>query len=816
MIGGIQMKKRWKLYLIQHSHTDIGYTDRQEKIERYHVDYIKHVIDMLDAIENGEKEEWVGYKWTCENFWQVERFLENCDDTYKEKFEKYVRAGAIDISLTYLNMTELVDNDMLDRMFQKGRQYANDKQLNLNSAMTADINGFSWGYAETMYQNGIVNLFSCLHTHHGMFPLYEKQCPFWWETPKGNKVLVWNGDHYQIGNALKLIPEAPRTHKDFVDQFAIVEENIFTYVEDLEAENYPYDFIPNMISGAFTDNAPPNGRLMEMIHQWNRKHGKQIHIELVTLNEFFDMLRQQNIDIPTYSGDWPDWWADGVGSTPAPTKIYRDAQRKYRLVQKLDPQHKLGNYDLFKEAEYQLMLYAEHTWGYATSVSEPWNTLVNDLDYRKAAYAINGNRLISQHMDDILAQFGEVSLQTDREQTFKVMNPHHQQVTDVTAVQIKHWEQVDGSYLETPLDQSIEVVDCKTEDVLESQVTAIPGGYLIEFDITLAPQATRIVKVRLVEPPKQKKVVNHAHIGTDQVEDLAPYPGYAGIPNTHIIETDDYKITFNHTTGIESMRDKHDGKELIHPDALYAPFSGVYEKTPITTDACTERRLMGRNRKGRYVERHAAVLKQIKVKHDGPLYTTLQMNFELAGTKMYDVILKVYKTLPKIAVTVRIQKQNEWDPENLYIPLPFSLDETSELFVEKTGSMFRPAIDQLPGTNTNFYSLQNGLAFKNESKALLVAVKDTPLMHLGTLEHHEIELCNKDTHQKNKDLVYAWPMNNFWETNFKVDLSGFYEFDYQLYLTQSRLSKEDVRDNCEILNEGLITMPINLSQVNDR
>src|SRR5699024_9619162 len=112
MIGGIQMKKRWKLYLIQHSHTDIGYTDRQEKIERYHVDYIKHVFDMLDAIENGEKEEWVGYKWTCENFWQVERFLENCDDTYKEKFEKYVRAGAIDISLTYLNMTELVDNDM--------------------------------------------------------------------------------------------------------------------------------------------------------------------------------------------------------------------------------------------------------------------------------------------------------------------------------------------------------------------------------------------------------------------------------------------------------------------------------------------------------------------------------------------------------------------------------------------------------------------------------------------------------------------------------------------------------------------------------
>lgn len=143
------MKKKWTLYLIHHSHTDIGYTDRQEKIERYHVDYIKSVIDILDAARNGSKKEWEGYKWTCENFWQVENFLENCDEEYKRKFTKYVK-GLIDISLTYINMTELVDNEILDQKFQKGREYAERNQLDLNSAMTADINGFSWGYAETL------------------------------------------------------------------------------------------------------------------------------------------------------------------------------------------------------------------------------------------------------------------------------------------------------------------------------------------------------------------------------------------------------------------------------------------------------------------------------------------------------------------------------------------------------------------------------------------------------------------------------------------------------------------------------------------
>ncbi|WP_242697966.1 glycosyl hydrolase [Bacillus sp. SD088] len=808
------MKKKWTLYLIQHSHTDIGYTDRQEKIERYHVDYIKSVIDILDAARNGSKKEWEGYKWTCENFWQVENFLENSNEEFKRKFTKYVKAGLIDISLTYLNMTELVDNEILDQKFQKGRDYAETNQLDLNSAMTADINGFSWGYAETLHKNGIVNLFSCLHTHHGMFPLYKKQQPFWWETPKGNKVLVWNGDHYQIGNDFMLIPNSYRIDQGAVvvtkpDQMDIAEERIFSYIEDLEAENYPFDFIPNMISGIVTDNAPPNPRLIESIYQWNEKHGEQVEIALITLNEFFRILRNKDLEIPTYSGDWTDWWADGVGSTPAPTKIYRDAQRKYHLSKKLDPKSELGKQSFLQEAENQLMMYAEHTWGYASSVSEPWNTLVNDLDYRKAAYAISANRLISKNLDEVLSNLGEVSQQTDREKYFKVVNPHENRVTDYTSVQIKHWEHIDGTYLAWDRENYVEVVDCKTNEVLDCQLTSIPSGDLIEFAITLDPKEERIVKLRRGKAPKQKMIVNHAHIGTDRVEDLASYPGYEEIANTHMIETNAYKITFNDTSGIESFVEKQSGRELIHPDAPYAPFAGVYEKTPIQTDACTERRLMGRNRKGRLTERHPASLKNIKILKDGPLFISVKMDFELAGTEMYTVFLKIYKHVPKINVNVRIQKQNEWAPENLYIPLPFSLGEASELFVEKTGTVFRPAIDQLPGTNTEFYLLQNGLAFKDEDQALLVAIKDTPLMTLGTLDHHKIELCNGNTHKKNKDLVYSWVMNNYWETNFKVDLSGFYEFDYQLYFVSEKQSAEQLIEKCQELNEGLVAFPVN-------
>ncbi|WP_314062633.1 hypothetical protein [uncultured Vagococcus sp.] len=807
------MSKR-TLYLVHHSHTDIGYTDRQEKISRYHVDFIKSVMRCLTEIEGGTRPEWEGFKYTCENYWQVEQFMANSSPEEQAQFEYFVKKGWIDISLSYLNMTELVDDGVLNKMFAKGRRYVAGLGLEANSAMTADINGFSWGYAEALYQNGIENLFSCLHTHHGMFPLFKKQLPFWWETQQGNKVLVWNGDHYQTGNDFLLVPNSDQSKQYGLDgygereaeaQFKVTEERVFAHFELLAEEGYPYDFVPAMISGIVTDNAPPNPRMMETIHKWNQRHGSEIEIKLVTLNEFFVFLRQQPLEIPTYSGDWADWWADGVGSTPAPTKIYRDAQRKYRLANKLDPSVILGKKDWLVEAEQDLMMYAEHTWGYHSSVGQPWNTFVNDLDYRKAAYAINANSAVSRHLDEILARMGEESIQMNRQPYYKVINPHQRPVTEHARIYIKHWEQVDDSYFHLETNGFVEVVDCQTGEVIPSQVADTSLGKEIEFLIPLEAKEERLVRLRRTTKSARKNW-NHAYIGTEQVADVASYEGYDHLVSPYGMETADFKLTINHA-GIESLIDKRTGQSLLQENRE-APFAGVYEVTPITTDACTERRIMGRNRKGRVTERSFAELTGVKVTSDGPLYTVFELTYQLTGTQMYTVVLRGYKDLPQINATLRIQKDNQWAPENLYVPLPFSYGDDSQFYVEKSGTIFRPAIDQLPGTNTDFYLLNNGLTFTDGQNALVVAIKDTPLITLGALDSHLVELCSRSTASKNKEMVYSWPMNNFWETNFKVDLSGFYEFEYQLFLMAGQTPTELIEKATE-LNEGIITIAYN-------
>ena len=404
------------MYVIHHSHTDIGYTERQDKIIRYQCDFIRQAVDILNELHINNKVKYKGFKWQCENYWQIKNFYENSTEDYIQDFEKYVKSGEIGLSGNYLNLTELINYDVLNHKLKEAADYAYRMGIKIRSGMTADINGLAWGYSEALHENGITRLFSCLHPHHGMFPLYRKTNSFLVGNSKGNKILVWNGDQYHLGNEFILSPNAGNTYMirdEFTveintKQLDVLETRVSRYLENLESEEYPYDFVPVMVSGTITDNAPPNGKIAERVSQMNEYFKGNIKFEMVTLDDFFDIVENKCVNIDTYKGDWNDWWADGVGSTSAVVKHFRDAQRKYDLCGKLDPENKLGDNKLIKEAEENLIMYAEHTWGYSSSVSEPWETMVSDLELKKSSYAINANTAIAKILTKFWLQKGRL------------------------------------------------------------------------------------------------------------------------------------------------------------------------------------------------------------------------------------------------------------------------------------------------------------------------------------------------------------------------------------------------------------------------
>ncbi|MBE0565206.1 MAG: glycoside hydrolase, partial [Krumholzibacteria bacterium] len=316
------------LLLIHHSHTDIGYTDLQGRILRRHVHFLRRAMDIC-----GRRPE---FRWQCETFWPVERALTGFSREERGTFARLVAAGRIGLSANPLNFSELADEDLLQTLLDRHAGTAASLGTVLRSAMTADINGLGRGWARAMLDHGVEHVFTCVHTHHGTHPLHRTQTPFRWEMPDGRRLLVWNGEHYHLGNEMGLAPDACASYltKDECDAdtihrgwWQVAETRIRRYCAALKERGYLYRFAPLMISGLRTDNGPPSEAILDAVERWNAAHGGEVTVAMTTLDAFFDRLHAERAAIPVHAGDWPDWWSDGpTGDAPA-VRLFRCAVR---------------------------------------------------------------------------------------------------------------------------------------------------------------------------------------------------------------------------------------------------------------------------------------------------------------------------------------------------------------------------------------------------------------------------------------------------------------------------------------------------------
>ncbi|WP_343044582.1 ROK family protein [Saccharibacillus qingshengii] len=811
-------KRTWTVCVIHHSHTDIGYTERQEKIERFQIDFIRQALGILEKTKEGGQSDDEKFRWTCETFWAVERFLEQASPEEREQFAQAVRGGQIELSGTYLNMTELPDYPLLRHIHSRAVAYAASIGHTVDSAMTADINGYGWGYARSLLENGIKHLFSCVHTHHGMFPLGRKQTPLWWEASSGERLLVWNGEHYMFGNELGLCPGALGKYviRDEFDHASIDERHdeiarvrMLRYLCKLEEEGYPYDFVPVMLSGLGTDNAPPNERIPGFIRSWNEQYGETIRIEMTGLHDFFERLKREDTSgLPVHRGDWPDWWSDGTASTAMHTQIFRDAQRVLRQAEHLDPDRVVLAKTEIDKILQPLILYAEHTWGYHSSISEPWHPNVQLLEVRKLANAAEASRLAYGALDKVLAAQGAASLSPERMLRYRVINTAPVASRQLAALQLDGWEPA-------LLAGGFDIVHEQTGRKLDWQQT---HPQLMNVDIALEAGEDALLHI-VPRPPKNEAAgittSNTRLIGSDRISDMEDlYPDSAPPFPISIheqgIESPFCRIEWKQGQGIVSWRNLPTGEERLKAGSPHGAFTPVYEVTSVENprnarEVWTSRSQMGRNRKGPDVHRSAGRLIRVKTLENGPLQATLELQYEVEGMSSYHLFLKVYATINRVDVAVRLHKDSVWMSENVYIALPFTGGSAApdRLYADKAGEWIRPWKDQLPGTCLDYTCVQNGLAWVGEaSDSLLISMPDTPLVQLGPLEYGR-RLVHTQQPAEAQPLPYSWPLTNYWETNFKATLGGFYEFRYSVAAGESA-DTAGLAHELQALNDGFI------------
>lgn len=777
------------IYVVHHSHTDIGYTDLQEKVVYNHIDYIKTAAKIVNDAHK-ENNNNLNFRWNCETYYCVEQFLAEATEEEKQEFFDAVKKGGIGISATYLNFNDLVDAEILKERTAETVRIFKEQGIDVKTAMNADINGISMGARDAFIENGIEFLFTNIHTHHGMYPLYKNQIPYFWENDEGKRILVFSGEHYNLGNALGLVYN-PKINfmtqsyfgsQDFTkNAIQTLKRNLDRLISDYEGEGYPYDFIVTSVSGVFSDNAPPNTAISDLISEYNKEYDN-VRIEMVTLDELYRNIKNKVADAPVYKGDLTDWWANGVGSTPYAVKHFKEAVKNYHLCKKLGGKELYP--ELMREAEDNILIYAEHTWGHSSTISNPYDTMVQNLDIRKTSYASKAHEATAKVLNRISHKLGDKLRYYDMDGKIKAVNPTDSEGKMPVEFYVEAYFGNPSQY------PGMVITNDKTGEEFVPQLSVHPRGVLISFVDSFNPSEEKVYTFK--SSPYVPKLINSrkAFIGAERIPDIISDYDSESYKLLHRLENEFFSIKYNTREGVTSFYNKSLGCEM-QKEGISRFFTPLYENTKLSGDVYDNRRVLGRNIRDVHAKLYQGKLVDIKALDLGNVFKTVELVFELEGTYRSSVVIKLYNEIPRIDFKYKIAKTLSDDIESVFMPICLDVPE-SESYIDKGGVKMRPGIDQLPGACMEYFITDNGVAYVGKEKSLIVNTRDVPLIYQGEMYHHEIKLCDNKP-ENNKRNIYSWIMNNTWETNFKMDLSGFDEFCYSVTMSD-RTEPQEVVD----------------------
>ncbi|NLE61370.1 MAG: hypothetical protein GX616_23725, partial [Planctomycetes bacterium] len=368
------------IYILPHSHVDIGYTEIQTDVERKQVSNIARGIELAKATAGNP--EGSRYKWNTEVLWAVESYMRQSSPEKQQEFVEAVRKGWVGLDALYGNeLTGLCRPEELLRLFSYATRLADQCGVPIESAMISDVPGYTWGTVSAMAQAGV--------KYWSIGPNYVDRIgytlaewenkPFYWVGPSGrDKVLCWIPyQGYAISHILR---------SDLTPEF------LFGLMLHLERTGYPYDLIHLRWSG-HGDNALPDEKLPEFVKSWNVRY-ESPRLMIATTAETFRAFEQRYGDkIPSFKGDWTPYWEDGAGSSARESAINRASAE--RLVQAetlwamLSPERFTAA--AFQDAWRNVLLYSEHTWGAHNSITEPDVQFVKDQWKIKQAFALEAD-----------------------------------------------------------------------------------------------------------------------------------------------------------------------------------------------------------------------------------------------------------------------------------------------------------------------------------------------------------------------------------------------------------------------------------------
>ena len=741
--------KEWTIYLVQHSHTDIGYTRPQSEILAEHLRYIDNALDYCDQTDHLPTE--AQFRWTCEAAWTVKEYLDCRPQAQIERLVQRIEEGRIEVTGMFFNLSEIVDETGLTMQMQALKQFK-DLGIEVTTAMQNDVNGIGWGLADYYHNTGVKYVTMGQHGHRARIP-FNQPTAFWWESPSGKRLLAYRSEHYMQGNTLALI-------SGDIDVFR---DNLSKYLTELEQKQYPMDRVSLQFSGYITDNSPPSTKACDIVKQWNEKY-EWPKLKLSIASEFMKYVEENHSDdLMVQRVAWPDWWTDGFGSAMNETKTSRTVHADMianmgllsmaRLLGSDIPESITDDIDKCYE---DLLFYDEHTFGAAESISDPSSLNSVNQWRQKASYvwaASQTSNLLREKATGLLQPFVE----QNNVPTIVVYNTLNWQRNGVVEAFIDH------DLL--PLDKAFEIIDAKG-NIIPAQLLSSrnEGSKWALWVEDIPPMGYATMEIHVFDKP-----ATTIHTDTKAI---------------HTMENEFYKLKVDtKALGITSLFDKELEQELTDADAAYSLSSFIYEELDNRSDL---ERLTYLNRDTVYKPLQKTITQlsdfTITKAKDGAIWSSLFINGQIpacADARGVDLEIRLYHHTKKIEFLYSMRKLKHTNPESVYIAFPFRLDGDEQLAFEAQGGVVFPGINQLEGTASDWNTIQNYAAVRSNNAQIVFCSNDVPLVQFGAINtgHYYYK------HQPKTSHIYSWVLNNYWTTNFRASQEGELTWHYAITST---------------------------------
>ena len=747
--------RRWTLYWLSSNHTDIGYTDLQERCLEIHRENLDAAVKRLATRPD--------YRWTAECALQVISYVENRAPDAADALLKAIRDGKVGWSVLFANLlTGLLDHETAARMVHPAGRLAKDRGLPYAVAQLTDVPGQTNTFPMILAASGVKYLATGPNPERALPLLFRAQADeyhlagtdwtpypqlYWWEGPDGSRVLHWRNHHYGDGLRFGFDVGADEMGRRLSNW--LLDNPVF------QSPDWPYDVA--LLYGAQWDNAPADERLIANLDAFGRRYMFPRIVPGRAEDFFRDVERRWGPKIPVRRGDTGLYWEDGAASTAAELAWFRHAQLAARAAGILalwdnrvepDDADSPGTADRIaarateRRAMWrELLLFGEHTWGADVSITDPdARQSVAQWAYKRR-FLEGGAAAAERQVADALLRMGRSAPQGRGRLVFNAANWER---TDVTRVPGGAGKSLFAGDAELP------TVDLEDGDALVLARAIPPLGYLALREGDRAPRT-----------PSDEGDATDANAGA-------------------------FKIKLDATTGALQSLQGPDGKERVKASPWGGVNQLVYVKGGLHSALWTwwDRRELGTAPQLDVAQAKLTRARRQKLPGIG---VRLVAERQLAWFPSIVSTVTLYDDLPWVDIENRIAKTPTLEKEALYVAFPFAFTQPT---VEVEVPLGRMTVekDQQPGSCRDWFCHSHWVWLHEANEGVLWSGPDTPLCTLNDLVRGEWrrKIAPDGT-------LFAYAMNNYWHTNYAARQGGDYACRFRVSLLAPGDSAEPVR-----------------------